>query len=150
MYSATGEHTNVIQSRTLITRSKTYQKPAKVDKPFTYAHILHEDQSLGQHIKDNVKYLCYAKGLTISYVFRTGYNDYGIDVKPGTLCHFGTKGAKFRSTYIRLVEIALQLVIGYELNPFDLVFKSYYTSKDELPNILPPGQRDTFTNRTTK
>jgi hypothetical protein len=150
MYSATGERVNIIQRNTLITRSISFQKEQPINKTFDFADILNEDQQIGLHLRLNIKHLCYSNGLTMAGVFRTALKDYGLNIRPNTVMGLGNKGQKFSSPYIRLIEIALQLVIGYHFAPFDLVFKSYYTGKDELPAILPPGQRDTFTNRTKK
>lgn len=150
MYSATGEKVNVIQHRSLINKSLEYNKTPEVNKPFDFADILKEDQHIGTHIRANIKKLCYAQGMTMTSVFRQAAINYGVTINAGTVSSLGYKGQKFSTPYIRLLEIALQLVLGYHFTQFDLVFKEYYTGKDELPNILPPGERDTFTNRTKK
>jgi hypothetical protein len=147
MYSATGERSNVIQSHTLKTNAITFQKSQPTDKVFNYRDILKESQEIGDHLKKNVKYLCHIKGVSITHVFRQAHVNYGFNLKPATLYNLGRSGFKFSSSYIRLVEIALQLIIGYNFAPFDLVLKEYYTERDSIPEILPFSERDTFSQK---
>ncbi len=147
MYSTTGERSNVIQSCTLKNNAITFQKSQPTDKVFNYRDILNESQEIGDHLKKNVKYLCHIKGISITHVFRQAHVNYGFSLKPSTLYNLGRPGAKFNSSYIRLVEMALQLIIGYNFNPFDLILKEYYTERDVIPDVLPFSERDTFSQK---
>lgn len=149
MYTQAQEVAQVTRTYTNTKGFTAFQKSA-TPKPFDFSDILKEDQELGIRLHDNFKHIAYLNGQTITGLIKAGNRDYCFNLSPSTLLCLGHHNRYFSSTYIRLLEILLQLVLGYHFQPFDLVLKNYYQGIDELPEILPVGERDTFSKKVKK